>query len=137
MILVMRKQIILFAAFLTLCGVAHTALSAETQPDPASLLQLKERMRTLREDFDKLETGLSKKPPAYEDLIVTLDEMKRHAQEVQSMRPEGHPGKKFKRLFSDIEEFKRNAKTKSSSGVEDSMNRLAENCFRCHLSHSE
>ena len=61
--------------------------------------------------------------------------MATHAKAVQTLKPSGHPGKAFKRLFSDIESFKKTAQAKSASGVEDNMNRLAENCFRCHLSH--
>lgn len=136
MIAVMQKKTTVFFLLLGACFFSSPAFPAETQP-AAGEMQLKYQMRSLRDCFDRLEAGLSKKPPAYDDLIATLDEMADHARQVQKMKPAGHPGKKFNRLFGDIGEFRKNAKAKNASGVEDSMNRLAENCFRCHLSHSE
>lgn len=114
---------------------AVPALGRETVETPEHL-QLKDQMRGLMQAFQSLESPLGKKPPDYDTILKLLDEMNDRAKTVQSLKSSGHPGKEFKRLFRDIEDFKKTAQAKNSSGVEDSMNRLAENCFRCHLSHN-
>jgi hypothetical protein len=62
--------------------------------------------------------------------------MAARAETVKSLKDKGHPAQDMKRLSADIVNFKREAARKSAPGVEDGMNRLSENCFRCHLSHS-
>lgn len=132
MILVMKKKSI-GATLLFLSLLSMRVFAAETQD--TSNTQLKEQMRGLEEDFKGLEDPLGKKPPDYDRILKLLDDMTTHATAVQSLKSSGHPGKAFKRLFTDIESFKKAAKAKNASGVQDDMNRLAENCFRCHLSH--
>jgi hypothetical protein len=94
-------------------------------------------MRGLMEAFRRLEAHLDSKPPRYEEMIRVLDEMSARAGEVKSLKVKGHPAKDMKRLTADIANLKNEATRKSASGVEDGMNRLSENCFRCHLSHGE
>lgn len=115
---------------------ASPAFSADAAPS-AQELQLKDQMRGLMQAFQDLEVPLGKKPPDYDAILKILDEMRTRAKTVQSLKGSGHPGKEFKRLFWDIDDFRTSAQAKSASGVEDSMNRLAENCFRCHLSHDK
>ena len=116
------------------------AFAAESAGDAATCpeeLQLKDQMRGLLQSFEALEGPLGKKPPDYDEILKLLNEMNTRAKAVQSLKGSGHPGKKFGRLFDDLADFRKNAKAKNASGVEDSMNRLAEDCFRCHLSHDE
>jgi DNA anti-recombination protein RmuC len=125
----MRTAVLVLA--LLFCGWA-SARAQETQS-----LQLKDQMRGLMDAFRRLETHLDAKPPRYEEMIRVLDEMSARAETVESLKIENHPAKDMKRLIADIEGMKREASRKSASGSEDGMNRLSENCFRCHLSHKE
>jgi cytochrome c556 len=111
------------------------SFAAEAVPS-AQELQLKDQMRGLMQAFQGLECPLGRKPPDYDEILKLLEEMSTRAKTVQSLKDSGHPGKEIKRLFRDIEDFKKSAQAKDPSRVEDSMNRLAENCFRCHLSHN-
>jgi cytochrome c556 len=125
------------AAVLALVALSCGAASARAQETAPQNLQLKDQMRGLMDAFRRLETHLGAKPPRYEEMIKVLDEMSARAEEVKSLKVKGHPAKDMKRLIGDIADFKREAARQSPSGVEDGMNRLSENCFRCHLSHGE
>jgi cytochrome c556 len=131
MILVMKNVLAILLSLFWACP----SFAADTAPS-AQELQLKDQMRGLMQAFQNLECPLGRKPPDYDEILKLLDEMNTRAKTVQSLKGSGHPGKEFKKLFRDIEDFKKSAQAKSPSGVEDSMNRLAENCFRCHLSHN-
>lgn len=130
MITIMKTFVLLLLA-LSWAGHVRAGETVETP----ERLQLKDQMRGLMQAFQGLEGPLDKKPPDYDTILKLLDEMNARAQTVQSLKTSGHPGKEFKRLFQSIEDFKKSAQAKSPSGMEDDMNRLAENCFRCHLSH--
>jgi hypothetical protein len=131
MIPVMKKILPSLFVFLW----AFTSFASETAPS-AQELQLKDQMRGLMQAIHNLEGPLGNKPPDYDAIVKILDEMNARAKTVQSLKGSGHPGKKFNRLFSDIAYFRKSAVAKNPSGVQDGMNRLSENCFRCHLSHN-
>lgn len=137
MILVMKRRLELFGLALLTFGLFALPAFGAGDADSPEKLQLKDQMRGLMQAFQGLECPLGRKPPDYDAILKLLDEMSDRAKTVQSLKGSGHPGKAFKRLFTDLDEFKKNARAKNSSGVEDSMNRLAENCFRCHLSHDQ
>ncbi|HSA59102.1 MAG TPA: hypothetical protein VLJ37_05395 [bacterium] len=125
------SSVLLLAIALSCAGFSIRA--GELTPQQ---LQLMDQMRGLMKSFQQLEVELAPKTPRYDEVIRILDEMAARAETVKSLKDRGHPSRDMKRLSSDIVDFKREAARKSSSGVEDGMNRLSENCFRCHLSHS-
>ena len=123
-----------FLLLLLALAWAGRILAGEAARTPETL-PLKEQMQGLMQAFQGLEGPLDKKPPEYEAVLKLLDEINARAKIVQSLKIAGHPEKEFKRLFRDLDDFKKSAQAKSHSGMEDGMNRLAESCFRCHLSH--
>ncbi|HEX5036525.1 MAG TPA: hypothetical protein VFX30_05160 [bacterium] len=130
------KKILPFVLLLLGASPAFAGEGPDAVPCPEEL-QLKDQMRGLMQVFRDLEVPLGKKPPDYDAILKLLDEMNTRVKAVRSLKASGHPGKKFDRLLDDLADFRKNAKAKNHSGAEDSMNRLAEDCFRCHLSHDE
>ena len=126
----MRTAFALLLA-ITLSCAGFNARAGEVSPQ-----ELGDQMRGLMSGFRQLEEPLAARPPRFEEIVKILDDMSVRAETVKGLKGEGHSPKDLKRLIADIENFRREAKRKSASGAEDGMNRLSENCFRCHLSHS-
>lgn len=128
----MRNAFALLLAIALSCAGFHVRAGDASPQDPP----LEDQMRGLMNGFQQLEKHLAVRPPRYEEIVKILDGMAVRATTVKGLKGEDHSPKDMKRLTADIENFRREAARKSASGAEDGMNRLSENCFRCHLSHS-
>ena len=100
------------------------------------VILLKDQMHRMKTSFSDLNDYLDGKPPAYKDILVTLDRMEGIAKMIQKVN--GNPSfePNFKRLQSIIKDFQSEAKAQNRSGMENGMSDLIETCFGCHLTHS-
>jgi len=104
--------------------------------DGNSIIQLKDRMHRLQMLYLDLEKSLLQKPPDYFYLQETLKKMEGNLKMIRKINSSSEMDRSFKQLERDIRDFKGVAKRQNLMGVENSMNSLFENCFRCHLTHS-
>jgi len=117
--------------------------AADTAPTPPhsgwttdDIVTLRDQMHKMEDSFAELDGYLSRKPPAYADILATLDRVEGIAKMIQKVNGNPKLTPSFKRLLRDIKDFRAEAKARHSSGMENGMNSLFENCFGCHLTHS-
>ncbi len=132
----------IFMAAATLSVLFFNSVAFSQHPDPTqkntsgAIVRIKDEMHHLKQNYMELDVETDKTTFNYEEILKILNQMQGSVRLIQKMNSDPGLNQPFQHLMKDIQTFQRVAKKKDSSQIGNSMNGLYQNCFRCHLTHS-